>query len=340
MTRRERVIAALQHKETDYIPFHCDFTSQELENIERYLGYKGFTAYKNLHIHSWFYDAFPKELPDRPEHFRDHFGVIWNRSGADKDIGIVEDRLIGDIEHITYQFPDVDEQAIRLEMERLMATKEDRFTITGISYCMYERAWSLCKVEDLLMYMITNPQEIEMLFDKICEYNLRVIDIFLEYNIDGIIFGDDWGQQKGFIMGPAHWRKYIKPQIAKMYRRVKDKGLFVIQHSCGDISELFPDLIEIGLDMYQTFQPEIYDIEKVKEQYGDVLCFWGGISTQCLLPFAAPDEVKKETARIMKIMGKNGGYLASPTHAVPQDVPPENVIAMLDVFANQKQVYF
>ena len=93
----------------------------------------------------------------------------------------------------------------------------------------------------------------------------------------------------------------------------------------------------MGLDCYQTFQPEIYDIQQVKNTLGQRLSFWGGISTQRLLPFAEPDEIQKETVRILNILGKNGGYIAAPTHAVPGDVPPENIMAMLEVFAHQEQ---
>ena len=83
-----------------------------------------------------------------------------------------------------------------------------------------------------------------------------------------------------------------------------------MQHSCGDVETIFEDLIEIGLDCYQTFQPEIYDIAKVKEKYGARLNFWGGISTQQCLAHATPEEVKAETVRVMKIMSKNGGYIS------------------------------
>ena len=140
-------------------------------------------------------------------------------------------------------------------------------------------------------------------------------------------------------MGPKLWREYIKPRMTRMYDRAHKNGKYVIQHSCGDIRELLPDLIEIGLDCYQTFQPEIYDIEKTKAEFGMDLTFWGGISTQQLLSKATPEEVKRETARIMKIMGKGGGYIAAPTHSVPGDVPPENVLAMLDVFMNQERYF-
>jgi uroporphyrinogen decarboxylase len=119
-----------------------------------------------------------------------------------------------------------------------------------------------------------------------------------------------------------------------MYERVKSRNKVVSQHSCGDINQIFPDLIDIGLDIYQTFQPEIYDFEKVKKEYGGHLTFWGGISTQRLLPFASPDEVRKTVKETIRIMGKDGGYIAAPTHSIPGDVPPENVVAMIEVFKN------
>ena len=110
-----------------------------------------------------------------------------------------------------------------------------------------------------------------------------------------------------------------------------------VQHSCGDCHEIFPDLIEIGLDCYQTFQPEIYDIEKMKDLYGGKLAFWGGVSTQQCLPYASPDGVRAEAVRIMKALRRDGGLIIAPTHALPFDVPPENILALLDVFRNQER---
>jgi uroporphyrinogen decarboxylase len=136
-------------------------------------------------------------------------------------------------------------------------------------------------------------------------------------------------------MGPNYWRKFIKPRMAKMYARVKSKGLIVSQHSCGDIEEIMPDVIEIGLDIYQTFQPEIYNMKEIKQKFGNNLTFWGGISTQRLLPFATPEEVKRVTKETIQIMGKFGGYIAAPTHSMPGDIPAENAVALIEAFQNQ-----
>jgi uroporphyrinogen decarboxylase len=194
-------------------------------------------------------------------------------------------------------------------------------------------------MENVLMSMISCPDELEEFFDRICDYYLVLVDIALEYDVDGIYFGDDWGQQKGLIMGPEKWRRFIKPRMTRLYERVKAKGKYVIQHSCGDCSEILPELIEMGLDCYQTFQPEIYDIAAMKRLYGDKLAFWGGVSAQQILSRCSPQEVQKEIVRVVQILRANGGLIIAPTHALPYDVPPENVLAMTEVFQNQERFF-
>jgi uroporphyrinogen decarboxylase len=187
--------------------------------------------------------------------------------------------------------------------------------------------------------MITSPQELERLFDRICDYFLTLVEVALEYDVDAVYFGDDWGQQKCLIMGPEKWRRFIKPRMARLYRRVKEKGKYVIQHSCGDCYEILPDLIEIGLDCYQTFQPEIYDIAEVKRRYGGRLAFWGAVSTQQVLARCSAREVQREIVRVVNILRPGGGLIIAPTHALPFDVPPENVLAMAEVFQNQERFF-
>ena len=335
MTKRERVIMALNHMETDFAPYHVDFTHQEYEKVAAYLNNPNFVNEIGSHITGAYYSGYPEEIEGRPGFFRDDFSVVWDRTGADRDIGVVEKYLIEDFETDFVKLPDPPIDRIRKDYESLMQYKGDMFAMGSIGFSMFERAWSLCSMENILVGMLLNPDELHKLLDEICEYNLKIIDVALEYDIDGFYFGDDWGQQKGLIMGAEHWREFIKPRMARMYKRVKDAGKLILQHSCGDIEEIFPDLIEIGLNCYQTFQPEIYDIEKVKETFGGELSFWGGISTQQLLPFASPEKVKSEIKRILAIMGKGGGYILAPTHSMPGDIPPENAVAMIEAFKNQ-----
>ncbi len=331
MTRRETVICALQHKETDHIPYHFELTAQEekvLQNTDKMKFYAQYGGY----LHYFQYWGYPTEQEDRKGYFTDDFGVTWNRSGVDKDIGVVDEPVIDEPDISLYPTPFLNEARIREECERLLATKEDKFCFAGIGFSMFERLWSYLGMEDALVYMITEPEFVHALLDKILEFNLKVIDIFNEYPFDGIYFGDDWGQQKGMIMGAPLWRAFIKPRMEVMYRRAKQNGKFVLQHSCGDIQEIFEDLIEIGLDCYQTVQPEIYDLQEIKEKYGDRLSFWGTISTQQALPRLSPAEIETVISDTVAVMKQGGGFIIAPTHAIPQDVPVENLMAMLRCF--------
>ena len=332
MTRREVVINALCHKETDRIPYHFEFTAQEedkvLQNTDREAFYSQYGGY----LHYFQYWGYPTENKDRPGYFTDDFGVTWNRTGADKDIGVIDEPIISDPDISLYPTPYLNEARIREECEKLLATKEDKFCFAGIGFSVFERLWSYLGMENALVYMITDPDFVHELLDKILEHNLKVIDILTEYPFDGIYFGDDWGQQRGMIMGAPLWREFIKPRMEAMYRRVKDSGKFVLQHSCGDIGDVFEDLIEIGLDCYQTVQPEIYDLTKIKAKYGSRLSFWGTISTQQALPHLSPAETERGISDTEATMKQGGGSILAPTQAILQDVPKENVMAMLKCF--------
>jgi len=334
MTKRERMIAALSHRETDFIPYDIGFTKEAFDKLAAFYGNDNFAEKIGNHMMGHYYSGGLTPMPDREGYVIDDFGVIWNRT-VDKDIGVVENVQIPGPEWGMYKFPHVPDDELRKGCEWLMANNSEHFACGSLGFSLFERAWTLMGMENLLMFMITDPDFVEDLFDKIVEFNMQIINIFLEYDIDCVYFGDDWGQQSGLIMGPAMWRKFIKPNLAKMYGAVKAKGKFVVQHSCGDIQEVYPDLIEIGLDAHQTFQPELFDIADIKKRYAGKLAFWGGISTQRLLPFETPKGVVKKAIEVMKIMRPGGGFIVAPTHAVPGDVPPENMDALIKLFQNQ-----
>jgi len=335
MTKKERVIAALNHQETDFIPYQVDFTHEANEKMAAFYNNKDFYAGIGNHMISAYYDGDPRPIPGKEGYFKDDFGVIWNRNGADKDIGVVESLMIPEPSLDMYKFPAVPEAKIRKRCEDALANAGDLFTLGALGFSLFERAWTLTGMENLLEYMITEPDFVTQLLGAITDFNLQVVKIYLEYDFDCIFFGDDWGQQQGLIMGPVMWRKFIKPHLAKMYSLGREKGRFIGQHSCGDIQEIYPDLIDLGLSVHQTFQPEIYDIGEIKSLYGDRLSFWGGISTQRLLPFETPENLVVKVEEILRVIGKGGGYIAAPTHAIPSDVPGENIDALIKLLRNQ-----
>lgn len=327
MTNRERVTHALRFEPVDRVPYQIDFTQNMRAAMQAYTGQADFDRDIDQAIASEY--LIKPEVEVGPELFRDEFGVIWNKSGVDKDIGVIDNILLPDPDALdSFELPPVDEPYIRGRMEALMARRGDRFTIAAIGFSLFERAWTLCGMENLLCDMALEPDFVHALMERIVERNLRIIDIALEYDIDCFHFGDDWGQQKGLIMGPTHWREFIKPYLKRMYDRVHAHGKFVSQHSCGDIRPVMDDLDELGLDMYQTFQPEIYGLDYAKVLRGRI-AIWGGISTQTQLPFLTPEGVG-DAVRALIDAFEGTGLVAAPTHAVPGDVPPRNILALID----------
>jgi len=331
MTRRERVIAALNHKKTDFAPYQIFCDGSASERFEKAFG-KGYDNDFGYHMHGWQFGwSFTDGLPEG--FYKDECGTIFKSHAG---TSVVHKPPIDDIENHNYVFPTLDENRLRKEIKAHLNSpdRQDKFTFIG-GAMVYERASMLLGIENGLFAMAANPDELHQLYDGIWKYNERLMDVMLEFDFDGFYFGDDWGAQRGLIMGLSHWREFIKPVLAKMYKKAKDKGLYIIQHSCGNIYDLFSDLIEIGLDCYQTVQPECYDLKQIKKDFGDKLTFWGGISTQQLLTKASPKEVEAESRSILKILGKNGGYIFSPTHCVTGDTPPENFMALVNVMRNQ-----
>ncbi|HQL65033.1 MAG TPA: uroporphyrinogen decarboxylase family protein, partial [bacterium] len=106
-------------------------------------------------------------------------------------------------------------------------------------------------------------------------------------------------------------------------------------HSCGKVDELFPFLIDAGLDVFNPFQPEVMDVFEIKKKFGNKLSFYGGISTQKLLPYGTVDETKDQVRRLLDEIGKNGGYIAAPAHSIPYGARTENIAAMIEVLQNQ-----
>ncbi len=245
-------------------------------------------------------------------------------------MGIISEYPLEEDEFGDYQFPRVKKDFAAEICDQLEADEKEHFTMFSITMGYFERSWSLRGMENIMVDMCINEEFTYQLYEKILDHHLELLDTVLDRDFDAVYFGDDWGQQRGSIMGPNMWRKYIKPGFKEMFEKVKSKGKYVVLHSCGDIEEFFPDLIDMGLDVYNTVQPEIYDLQKIKQEYGRDLTFYGGISTQQFLPFATVEQVKEKTKEILDIMYRDGGYILSPTHTATPDIPAENLLAMIE----------
>lgn len=334
MTNRERALAALNHEQPDKTPYSISFTQPAHASLAEYYGDPAFED----KLENCLVDVAPERedawTEVEPDVWQDPFGVRWDKS-VDKDIGVVCNCLITPDSFDDYVWPDPDDPARYVGVEEQVAAKPDALVVGSIGFSLFERAWTLAGMEAVLVAMIADKPFVNRLLDRIVAFNLRLVENLCRYDIDAVYFGDDWGSQRGVLMGEDLWREFIKPRLREMYGAAKAHGKFVFQHSCGKVDTLFPDLIECGLDVFNPFQPEVIDVFEAKRRYGGRLCFHGGISTQRTLPYATPDEVRAEVRRLIAEIGRNGGYIAAPAHAIPADAKPENIAAMIDELANQ-----
>ena len=324
---REVVREALSFRRPPYVPWSFRFTREAREKLEQHFGTTEIDPHVGNHILELGSDiGFFTEIGEN--RFRDVFGVVWDRT-IDKDIGNVEGQVLPEPSLGGYQFPDPLDRRFFADIPGRIEKSGERYRLFCLGFSLFERAWTLRGLESLYMDFIENPDFVHELLGAIADYNIAQVQEALRYDIDAVYFGDDWGQQHGLLMGYDLWKEFIYPQIKRMYGVVRDAGKTVFIHSCGDVDELFDDLISIGLGVFNPFQPEVMDVAGIMEQYRGRLAFWGGVSTQRTMPYGTPDDVRAEVHR-MYDLGRDGGYILSPSHALEGDVPLENLLALIE----------
>jgi uroporphyrinogen decarboxylase len=199
---------------------------------------------------------------------------------------------------------------------------------------LFCRACDLCGMEPAMVLMLTEPLLLEALLEQIATRATEVCCRFMDACGDDLaIFclGDDFATQRGLMLSPEHWRRFLKPHYARLFAEAKRRGKPVWFHSCGDVTAVLGDLIEIGVDVWETVQLHTLPMsaQELKREFGRDLTFFGGVNTQ-RLPFIGPAEVREEVLRCIEVLGDGGGYICGPDHHIKPDVPPGNAVALFD----------
>ena len=328
-TRRERVIAAINHQETERIPYNLMWVPPIGDALAEHFGTEDLDAAVGNHIFL-VAGAGKKPLYADPaiygETITDDFGVIWETTLRDRGhvvkYPLMEPTLEG------YEFPDPDAPGRFDGLAEVVAAHSDMF-VAGVAGDLWERASFMRPLGELLVDLYVNPSFAHELLEGICEYNLRTLERLAELPLDGIFLSDDYGNQRQLMMSPETWREFIRPPLARIFAAAKERGLFTLIHSCGNVYEIIGDLIEIGLDVLHPIQPEAMDGFALKREFGRDLTFWGGISTQHTLPHGRPEEVRAEVLAKAEKLGEGGGYILEPGITIQADVPLANVLALI-----------
>jgi uroporphyrinogen decarboxylase len=330
--KRQIVRLAIEGRQVPYVPWSCSFTVEAADKLREHFGQDDLDQVLDNHIvrlgsDTGFFDELGNNL------FRDVFGVVWDRT-IDRDIGNVQGCVLPEPTLAGYTFPDPLDGRFFDDIPDKIAACWDCFRVYSIGFSLYERAWTLRGMENLLMDFLGHRDFARKLLRAIADYNIAQVTQALEYDIDAVRFGDDWGYQRGLQMGLPIWREFILPELKRMYSVIREAGKYVCIHSCGKVDELFDDLVGIGLNCFNPFQPEVMNVFDLMGRYRRRLAFHGGLSTQRTLPYGSVQDVRKETARLLQA-GRPGGYIFAPAHAVEGDVPLENMLAFIEILHAQ-----
>ena len=226
--------------------------------------------------------------------------------------------------------PDVSRYDWSAARKRAEEIDRDQYLVGGfIEMGIFERLYLLLGMEEALMAFYTDEEEMYELASAIADYKIAFLKKYHEeIKLDILWYGDDWGTQTNLFISPEKWRKIIKPHTQRIYDCAKSLGIIINQHSCGKIDSIVGDLAEMGADCWNPCQP-CNDLAGLKKQYGDQICFIGGVDSQFVLDndsATREDVIAEVKRRIDEMALPNGGYIIGPSHSVPYD--PDKLEAM------------
>jgi uroporphyrinogen decarboxylase len=196
--------------------------------------------------------------------------------------------------------------------------------------------------ERMLMDLLVVPELADAILGRVTDFFVEHFKRILESargRIDLVFTADDIGGQEGLLMSPTTWEERIKPFHVRLNRAIHEGGARVIYHTDGSVMPAVPGLIDMGIDVLQALQFDAKGMDplELKEKFGDRLCFQGGVSVQKTLPFGTMDEVRREVADRIRVLGSGGGYIFGPSHWIQSGTPPESIAAMFDAAAGARK---
>lgn len=373
LSPRERVLLAINHEEPDRVPIIVGTSNTTSMKLKPYRALKKLLGIESeeRYIYDWpelgtllldeavlhrlhsdargVLDLYPQWIYERnrkrPEH--DPFLDDWGSGQSEVEPGVwfpgvhpmKDAKTLDDIEK--YPWPDMDDPSrvahVKAEAQKL--ADQNEYAIIGTPWLLFplERAFAMQGMDTFLVNLALYPDFAEALLKKIASLCKTLMGHFLDAagdNLDIIKIGDDIGTQNSLLMSPKMYRKILKPihadYIAFIKQHTKAKVFF---HTDGDVFDLIPDFLEIGVDILnpiQTSAGKMSNLAELKNRFGNALTFCGAVDTHRILPTGTPQQVQAEVKRVISIMAPGGGYMVASVHTIMDEVPPENILAMVD----------
>lgn len=345
MTPRENFISLMKRQGYENAPVHFDMCPSLEREFEERTGSKGYYEYYKMPWRALLVDMerqddeqYHQYYPEgiKPGATIDSYGVL-HELGSEAAMHMT--RMVSPMRSFTsvqqiedYQYPAVVDNLEEMK-EKIDTLHARGLAAMGQMQCtIWEQAWYLRGMEELLMDMMSDDPMANAVFDKITDLACQKATLFAKAGTDAIFLGDDIGMQHTIMMSVDLYAAWIKPRLKKVIDTIKEinQDALIFYHSCGYVEPFIPHLIEVGVDVLNPIQPECMDFEKIYAKYGDQLSFHGVIGTQTTMPFGTTEEVKALVHRLLSMAGKKGGIYCAPTHLLEPEVPYENIEAYVE----------
>jgi len=345
MTHRDYIISQIKHEETDYIPYELRMEGSAQAKLTEYYGSAEWlnTLHWPIAMAPSYFDSWNTQRlqdPSIPNKTIDAYGNRWTWSN---DMAHLDQGGMVGIEPQYYKWPGLNDffwAERKAELAQWCSSiPSDQFSMLPLGAGHWELTWRLLGVEEALIATLDDPDFFDDILEHLDVLLNQFLDAVLDKPVDAFFICDDWCDQRTCTFGIKTWQKHIKPRLARFYQKIHDSGKYVIQHVCGNAEPLLPDLIEIGLDVLETVQPEAMDVYRVKKLYGDKITFFGALGVQNLVRFGTPDQIRDEIRRLRCELGKGGGFILAPCKPMNYDVPVENLAAVYETFIEENHKF-
>jgi len=338
MTGREIIAKRLNHEGTDETPYTVSFEPELYKRLTEYYKDEDWER-KKLKSYMCSYlngdTVLMRQIDD--VYSMDGYGALWR---MDRKPWHLEKPPLPAPDLGGYDFPSAEKFTAGVLENKAEAIKQynadhERYRIINMGWGIFENSWRMRGFENALTDMLLEEDFYAELTEKITDIYIAMLKACEDVPADAYLFGDDWGDQRGVIMGAASWRKLIKPCWARIYAEVHRQGKLALQHSCGSIVDIYDDLAEIGMDCHESVQPEARGMapELIKARWGRKISFWGCLGSQSVLNAGSPAEIRKEIIRLRDLFKEDGGYILAPAKTLFDEMPLDKAVAVVEGLA-------
>lgn len=337
MNSYERVIATLEHRQPDRVPYVESVIDLKLmQTLLPGCDYYQFNDWLGMdsvgqNRSSWSRDNVQYIDKERGL-FRDKWGVT-RAFGPESTPAPVEGPIKRPEDLKTYTPPDPEAPDVLGNIPEIVARYKGKKAITALGRDAFFNPAFLRGIEQFLIDMIENPGLVHELIEITLAHDIRAMQRVIQAGVDVIIFGDDYADKNSPLMSPRHFKEFILPGLKRCVDAAHQAGAYVIKHTDGNIMPILDLIVDTGIDGLNPLEPPAgMDIGLIKQRYGKRIALIGNIDCGYLLSQAPVDEVRKVTRETMQIAMPGGGYCLSSSNSIHSSVKPENFMAMIETW--------